>query len=107
MMKKLVLVLLLISAILAGGCIQGQMEEPDVGPIKPEVGREKTVEPAEEPESKIPEPEAPPEGIVAIFIDTNTYNIMKAEIDQYLSDVKSDLNTNVELFAVTLLRREK
>lgn len=97
-MKRLVLVLLLISAILASGCIQGQMEEPDVGPSKPEVGREKTVEPTEEPESKIPEPEAPPEGIVAIFIDVNNYNIMKAEIDQYLSDVKNDLNTNVELF---------
>ena len=35
---------------------------------------------------------------VAIFVDTNTYNLLKSEIDRYKSGVENDLNANVQLF---------
>lgn len=37
-------------------------------------------------------------GIVAIFVDENTYQALQTEIDRYVADVELDLNTNVSLF---------
>ncbi|PJB99532.1 MAG: hypothetical protein CO077_01215 [Candidatus Nealsonbacteria bacterium CG_4_9_14_0_8_um_filter_35_12] len=40
----------------------------------------------------------PVEKIVAVFVDTNTYNSLRSEVDQYLFDVNNDLNLNAQLF---------